>query len=869
MSQFNTTLLKTVAMSVCLGGTTIPYAAHAAMTSSQGRDIVYKTKFNEVNGIKSAVLDWRNQSVEFTFDMEDADWTDRLDLFLSADPMGRVSSRTPLMVQFNNGKPLPIVTRGQGFDTRIKLDEAKIRPRRNKIKFTYKTPSGEECLLPEHGGWQLNFKESFIVVKARAKSRNFYLREIEARLSNATTAPSSISILARGQNTAKLQALAAQGVGMRMKNIPEFKTTKSNSEFEIILGRRDELYGWVSDDKILQDTGPRVSIHEGRPMRLVITGDTDSEVMETASAFATRLLPATKRRITNLGEMSFQSAFKNKKQAIKGTKKISDMGGTYFEEGWGPNAKQIEFDIADPSVSKGEILLRFARNKNTDKNSRVSVNLNGQSLGYTKLDKARKSVAFEIPEGALQGSDNLLTITPELSMANASGCNYKQALPGFYLGTGSKIKIETPHASPVAELSKFTASGAPFAEEQGKDTLVVLPAGSSRDYGASLKILAKLANTSGGGWIDADYMRSTSYTALTPEKNILFIGPSTTFKGPLRRSAPKGLTSALKGNVLTSKGRKIASHDIFASNNELETMRIYAARQNKAGRVGQGGVAALYPSPLASGKVMGVITNVPGSSFSRAASQIIKPNHWNSLEGSVARWNNSNVLMAQTALPVPGFIGSKSKQKGFDQLTSSFNLPKFEIPSFEDTFFDMKDFDPELAKERMTKFRIRLVATISGWKDKDLKSEKPAQMDQVSLRTSPSLSANVAATAFVPPQTNMITVSVPNLKRSIINNEPQIELELRGLSDVRKLSQNGAGVFGQSKSWLTAKTSQLKNIWNTRKSNMVSIAVKDSHLMNATETKSREISNMALFLILIFGGIFALMGLAVPDKNRD
>lgn len=869
MSQFNTTLLKTVAITALFGSAVIPHAAEAAMTSSQGRDVVYKTHFNEVDGIDAAVLDWRNQSVEFTFDMEDADWTDRLELYLSADPLGRVSSRTPVMVQFNNGKPIPLVTRGQGFDTRIKLNKAKIRPRRNKVKFTYKTPSGEACLLPEHGGWRLNFKESFVVVKARAKSRNYYLKEVEARLANATTAPRSVSILARGQNTAKLQALAAQGIGIRMKTLPEFKTTKSNSEFEVVLGRRDELYGWVSDDKILNGTGPRVLVHEGRPMRLVITGDTDAEVMATASAFATRLLPTTQRRKTSLGEIQFQPAFKDTKTLIQGSAKISDIGGTYFEDGWGPKAKRIKFNVADPSVSQGELLLRLARNKNTDKDSRVSVNLNGQSLGYTKLDKARKSVAFDIPEGTLQGSDNLLTITPELNMAKASGCNFQKALPGFYLGEGSKIKIETPYASPVAELSKLTATGAPFSMEQGKNTLIILPAGSSRDYGASLKVLAQLARTSGSGWVNAEYMRSTSYAALTPKKNILFIGPSARFKGHLRNAAPKGLTSALKGKVLTGTGRKIASNDIFASNNESEAMRIYAARQTKAGRIGQGGVAALYPSPHGSGKVMGVITNVPGSSFSRTASQIVKPSHWNSLEGSVARWNNSNVLMAQTAMNVPGFASPKSKQLGLGELSSGFNLPKFDMPSLEGSFFDMQDFDPELAKERIAKFRTGLLTKIKGWNMGGSASVKPTQEQAIALRPSQIFNKKAATTGYVSPQTNMITVSVKNLRRSIINNEPKINLELRGFSKVRPFSQKSASFIGQSKSWIVTKANSLKNIWNSHKHATVNTETQPDHMMGTANTSKRRMSNSALLLILIFGGIFALMGLSVPSAGHE
>jgi len=174
-----------------------------------------------------------------------------------------------------------------------------------------------------------------------------------------------------------------------------------------------------------------------------------------------------------LSEMQFLSPFDANKTTIDKMAKISDLGGTYFEDGWGPQAKQIKFNIADPKSSQGEILLRLASNKNVDDDSRVSVNLNGHSLGYTKLDKARKSVAFDIPMGSLHGSGNLLTITPELSTKKSSGCSFQQKLPGFYLGQGSRIKIETPQTSPIAELSKLTASGAPFSIEHGKDTVKI------------------------------------------------------------------------------------------------------------------------------------------------------------------------------------------------------------------------------------------------------------------------------------------------------------------------------------------------------------------------------------------------------------
>ena len=615
--------------------------------------MVYKSSLASIDGLEARVLDWRNPSLEFTFDASATDWTDGVELLLSADPLGNVSRRTPLMVQFNNGPPSPVITRGQGFDARIKLDPSRIRPRNNKIRFTYNTPTGEECLSPANGGWRLDFKNSLVIIKARGKARNYDIREIDERLRNPMTAPKSVRVLARGPNTSKLQVLAAQGVGLRMKELPEFKTRSGTGDFDIIVARRDQLSGWVTDKKILSGSGPNIFAHKGQPMRLVITGDTDIEVMETAKAFATHVLPNAHRPITSLGEVNIQPFLTPVSPRIDGTEKLSDLDSSYFDNSWGPRPQTFTFDVKDPAASSGEVLLRLAKDKVVSNDSRLSLTLNGKSLGYTALDKTRKSVAFKIPEGTLQGTNNTLSLTPKLEAKASLGCNYTQELPGFYLGDGSKLKIEAAAPSPVAELSKLTATGAPFSLNKASDTVVMLPASSSRDYDASLKVMAKLARSSGYGWTDANFMRSTNLTAIGADKNVLVVGPSSRLNNTIKDAAPKGLKSALKG--LSLDGPLIASLDRVAASDETTSLNLYAQSQAAKRRIRNGGVAALYPSPLGDGKVMGIITNVPGRSFANVAGQLVKPAAWNKMEGSVARWDNAKVIMAQTALDVPGF----------------------------------------------------------------------------------------------------------------------------------------------------------------------------------------------------------------------
>ena len=712
MSHNRKKAYKTAVSALVLGAFLLPLSANAAVHSPQGRAVTYKTSLAKVEGLDMRVLDWRNPSLEFVFDASDTDWTDGVELLLSADPLGKVSRRTPLMVQFNNGKPTPVITKGRGFDARIQFDPALIRPRNNVVRFTYNTPAGAACLTPQHGGWALDFKNSLIIVKGRGKARNFDIREVNTRLRNPMTAPKSVRILARGQNTSALQALAAQGVGLRMEDIPEFKTVSGTSEFDIILGRRDQLSGWVSDADILTGEGPRIAVHDGRPMRLVITGDTDEEVLETAKSFATYNLPDAHRPLTSLGEMATQTQLSSQTNRIDNSAKISELTGQFFEESWGPKPKQISFDVADPIASSGELMLRISSGKAVSDDSRVSVDLNGKSLGYAKLNKSRKSVAFDIPEGALQGTDNVLSITPDLSMREVSGCNFVSELPEFYLGGGSKLTITSEAASPVAELSTLTASGGPFSIDQGRDTVVMLPAASGRDYNASLKLMAKLARSSGHGWTKANYLRSANSNAIGTDKNILVIGPSSRLGGTIRTGAPKGLSSALKGLSLSGADR-IASIDRFAANDEATTLELYAARQAGARKIRSGGVAALYPSPFAEGKVMGVITNVPGRSFAGVAKQLIAPEAWNAMEGSVARWDGSKVIMAQMAMDVPGFAAQDANVTklafldGIKAKATNLSWPEFKTPKLD-------GFDASGAKAGFENLKRRAAALMAG-----------------------------------------------------------------------------------------------------------------------------------------------------------
>jgi len=248
-----------------------------------------------------------------------------------------------------------------------------------------------------------------------------------------------------------------------------------------------------------------------------------------------------------------------------------------------------------------------------------------------------------------------------------SGCNFVDKRPGFYLGGGSKLTIETQATSPVAELSKLTATGAPFSLNRGRDTVVMLPAASGRDY------------------VTGD------------DKNVLVIGPSNRLGAVAKDGAPKSLTSALKGKSLSGTNR-IASIDRFASSDEAATLNLYAQRQAQAGR--------------------------------------IRPKAWNSLEGSVSRWDGTKVVMAQTAMVVPGFAVEVAKTskldgvKGAFAAMTDFDWPKLSLPKFNRGSKDFDDNETPDVASKFQDFKLRAAAVLGGQKTDKVISPRLKPMPQ-------------------------------------------------------------------------------------------------------------------------------------------
>ena len=108
--------------------------------------------------------------LELFFDLPASERTSDIVLKLSADPVGRVSGLAPLQVSFNGAKPVPVLSRGQGFEARLPFDAALSKRSRNSIRITYPAPTGAECVMPNHGQWSVDMANSTLSMSGRASS---------------------------------------------------------------------------------------------------------------------------------------------------------------------------------------------------------------------------------------------------------------------------------------------------------------------------------------------------------------------------------------------------------------------------------------------------------------------------------------------------------------------------------------------------------------------------------------------------------------------------------------------------------------------------------------------------------------------------
>ena len=888
------TLLSTASL------TQTAYAASYLDTVPRGAKTAYAASLADLTqsekGLTTRTLDWQRPEIELYFDLPPAERTSEIVLTLSADPLTRVARGAPLQIQFNNSKPVPVMSNGRGFEARLPFDAAQSRGRRNIIRITYPTPDGAACVAPAHGAWSIDLAASTIRMRGRALRRHMSLTEVSEFLSQPALSPKTVGLIARGSEATDMQALAAQGIALRTPGIPKFSISPKGNDFNVFMVKRSDLHAVTDEPMLLNSTGARIFVPRGRPTELIFTADTDAEIVQMLKLFTIRQFPNTSRPITSLGEIDLQKRLGAETVKIEGRTNLVDLAqASDITAG----AQSYKFGVADPVATGGEVLLNLSSMNNLSDDSRIRVALNGKVLGAAKLDKKKKTVAFDIAQGSLNATSNVLNLVPDLDPLTGYECPSPQALrPSFAIGDGSRLTLKESGASPVTELSKLTSTGSLFAEYE---SYIALPKGT-RDYQAALRVLGRIAKSAGHGLTMADYSRS-SYSA--PAQHSLIIGPSYMVK-PHLSGAPKALREAMAGQSNTGDNLLQANFERYANAGSVSDAVQYAAAQSAPRRVSRGGVAALFGS--GDGRLTGIISAAPGESFVQSSRTLVNLGHWNAIQGGVARWTSSSVLMAQTAQPDASISIPRSAKRlelpdaeiGFSSVRfSDLAFPNIDIPEIHWSEFNWPEFDwPEfdmpqvsLAEFKWPSFKSAddMTAPDAGSAIYDVSLPAP-ESAKVASRAQ-----KLAASRPMQAQAEKVAEVMPRLKPSFgSKTESNTSPGLRGPFQFKSDETKHFGSFqdirratkmkwSKTKQWVKSKTNGLRNMdtlddmarATDRLQDQVKPAgrsmkatIKDKFPGNAlVQIGDRTVSAFGLLLIMAFAFVLLLMSLAKPSSR--
>ena len=257
-------------------------------------------------------------------------------------------------------------------------------------------------------------------------------------------------------------------------------------------------------------------------------------------------------------------------------------------------------------------------------------------------------IRLDIPQGHLIGAGNELVVTTDLRPdESVTTCDVAKTRPGFSLGLGSKITLSGNIDKSIHDVSNLASPIGPYA--LSKNVVIISTAQNTNDQIATLRLMGHMAHISGSSWTHADFREGTSIVPQT--ENVLVVGPRSSDLDPFLTHAPKALRLALKGQTIPNipEARVAEVLRVAALDSNQAFKFASSSARNQAKRF-TSGLVSIFDDPDTA-QTISVITAYPGGRFSTAAQNLINPDVWNALSGSVAQWDGAGARMLQTSQP--------------------------------------------------------------------------------------------------------------------------------------------------------------------------------------------------------------------------
>ncbi len=571
---------------------------------------------------KSASIDYATPKIDLSFDLPPGSFMSSLTLYAAP---GRVAPATDsaLVISVNDYAGIVLTPRPQDFMARMDLPAGQLRAGRNTVAISFEGPPARQCPWREDGGWVIDLRRSRLDLAGGTQVADF--AGLETWLAADLGGPGSVQIngdILTPAARAAFGALIVQGVSLRARHVPH-------------LAKRGDFL--VSAQKNPRAVGPSLKILPGPVPQLVLLGRDETQIVAAARLFAARILdiPGTVAAAPDLAHAPL-------------LRKANPLSGL-------PAALQTPFWRGQPYVTDfrapraGQLRLLLDIERTGAEGVSTLVRLNGEAAARKKLRRKVNHVRINL-DGSGGSVQRRLAIGRVLEgpSGRAPACAQgDRAAPLRLL----RARIESNGFAHLGGLSRFSVDAAPFANGQGADTSIRLPANSHAALMAGWQVLGRLALNSGRAWTDADYgvIGGPGHAAL--RKNLLLIGP---------RAQLKNGVADLALNPVFAQGA--ASGPDGKAGRKFHLIPAARAAENPLPGLG---VATWAPRP--GGGMAVVLTGETTADFIPAMDALAMDTALDRLDGRVARWRHDRV--AVNVVDPPVFArdprGAARRKKGF------------------------------------------------------------------------------------------------------------------------------------------------------------------------------------------------------------
>jgi hypothetical protein len=460
---------------------------------------------------RDQVLDWRNP--ELNLDLNIPPGASAATLTLYADPGETLPvSGTLMLVSINGHEGIVVDPKPQAFSARIDLPVSHLQAGRNTIRIAFEGSANHACPIKGDGGWRLDLARSRFDLSISANITSFSV--LEDWLAQGAWALDRVSIL-QGELSeggyAAMGALITQGLAVRAGKVPQVVSA-------------DRIAGLDFQARIESTlAGPGLALRPGARPVVELQGRNEQEVLDMARLFASRII--------RLGGTRAAPLVLENAQKVQAPGALDGVKTALGQPSW--DVRPFENTVRAPHFGKTRLVVELERPDWVSPDSTVQIVVDGEKPFVKRLKHQLNHFTILMDPKSATVKRVFSIARQARPSTSETGCVDKNDGAPLRL---LSARIESNGFEQVDRLSRFAIDAAPFGQQAGQKSAIVLATNNDAQLRAAWRTLARISLVSGAPLSNAWY--GTQYRMAPKDAALMVLGPRDQLAPPMLANVP-------------------------------------------------------------------------------------------------------------------------------------------------------------------------------------------------------------------------------------------------------------------------------------------------------------------------------------------